>query len=123
MIGCDSPVIACGDMVYFGANARKKSDATVKVLNTKTNEIKSTRVRYGPDLHIAKSVPIKNNDVYELATCGSYVSSYANYQNNLNWNGVFRSRNDYLATINNLDTPVTKTSDKTMRITYVLQGE
>ena len=30
---------------------------------------------------------------------------------------------NYLATINNLDTPVTKTADKTMKITYILQEE
>ena len=29
----------------------------------------------------------------------------------------------YLATINNLDTPVTKTADKTMKITYILREE
>lgn len=30
---------------------------------------------------------------------------------------------NYLATINNLDTPVTKTADKTMKITYILQEQ
>ncbi len=30
---------------------------------------------------------------------------------------------NYLATINNLDTPVTKTAEKTMKITYILQEE
>ena len=29
----------------------------------------------------------------------------------------------YLATINNLETPVTKTADKTMKITYILREE
>lgn len=30
---------------------------------------------------------------------------------------------NYLATINNLDMPVTKTADKTMKITYILQEQ
>ena len=28
---------------------------------------------------------------------------------------------NYLATINNLDSPVTKTADKTMKVTYIIQ--
>jgi hypothetical protein len=31
--------------------------------------------------------------------------------------------NAYLATINNLPTPVEKTADKTMKITYILREE
>lgn len=30
---------------------------------------------------------------------------------------------NYLATINNLDAPITKTADKTMKITYILQEQ
>ncbi len=36
-------------------------------------------------------------------------------------NATFAIRNDYLATINNLDTPVLKTAAKTMKVTYTLQ--
>ena len=32
-------------------------------------------------------------------------------------------RTDYLATINNLDSPVVKTADKTMKVTYTLSEE
>ncbi len=38
-------------------------------------------------------------------------------------NGGWYMMCNYLATINNLDTPVTKTADKTMKITYILQEE
>ena len=37
--------------------------------------------------------------------------------------GTFAIRTDYLATINNLATPVVKTTDKTMKVTYTLQEE
>ncbi len=36
-------------------------------------------------------------------------------------NGLFAIRTDYLATINNLSSPVVKTADKTMKVTYTLQ--
>lgn len=38
-------------------------------------------------------------------------------------NGTFAMRTDYLATINNLDSPVVKTADKTMKVTYTLSEE
>lgn len=38
-------------------------------------------------------------------------------------NGTFAVRTDYLATINNLSTPVLKTADKTMKVTYTLQEQ
>ena len=38
-------------------------------------------------------------------------------------NGTFAMRTDYLATINNLDSPVFKTADKTMKVTYTLSEE
>ncbi len=38
-------------------------------------------------------------------------------------NGIFALRTDYLATINNLESPVVKTADKTMKVTYTLQEQ
>ncbi len=38
-------------------------------------------------------------------------------------NGYIQIQANYLATINNLTTPVTKTDDKTMKITYIIQAE
>ena len=37
------------------------------------------------------------------------------------WLGYFFYPSMYLATINNLDSPVTKTADKTMKVTYIIQ--
>ena len=50
---------------------------------------------------------------YPLAYYASYGSS----------NGFFILRTDYLATINNLESPVVKTADKTMKVTYTLQEQ
>lgn len=45
------------------------------------------------------------------------------YLSNGTSNGTFAVRTDYLATINNLSTPVLKTADKTMKVTYTLQEQ
>ena len=37
------------------------------------------------------------------------------------WSGDFIYPGNYLATINNLESPVTKTADKTMKVTYIIQ--
>lgn len=95
-----------GDLIY--------TNGYVKIINTKTNEIKKCRVSNASKG--VSSIPFKNNDIYVFKTgLGSSDSPC--------WYGTICSRNDYLATINNLDTPVTKTSDKTMKITYILREE
>lgn len=48
----------------------------------------------------------------------SYSNSYYHYYYPVVW-----LMTPYLATINNLETPVTKTADKTMKITYILREE
>lgn len=45
------------------------------------------------------------------------------YLSNGTSNGTFAVRTDYLATINNLDSAVLKTADKTMKVTYTLQEQ
>ena len=118
-----------GDFLYFGDYGDYGNTKLVKVLNTKTNEIKNTRVKYGRIGNNSKPIPLKNNDTYTFLSGGAcYNSSYGNKaesgDDTLFWYGTLCSRNDYFATINNLDTPVTKTNDKTMKITYILrEGE
>lgn len=46
---------------------------------------------------------------------------YVSY--NYNSSASFRIPGFYLATINNLSTPVTKTADKTMKVTYIIQEQ
>lgn len=120
------PIFAVGDLLYFGDTGNKGNTTFVKVLNTKTNEVKYTRVKYGRTGVNSKPIPFKNNDIYTLVTGGTCsTSDYGNnpstYDNSAYWYSTICSRNDYFATINNLDTPVTKTNDKTMKITYILR--
>lgn len=51
---------------------------------------------------------------------GYPLAYYCSYGSN---NGSFALRTDYLATINNLESPVVKTADKTMKVTYTLQEQ
>ena len=55
--------------------------------------------------------PVRNEPLLYFADLGTYQT--AGWQMMCN----------YLATINNLDAPLTKTADKTMKITYILQEE
>jgi hypothetical protein len=56
-------------------------------------------------------VPVINDEMLYYVTCGS-VSNV----------GFYYLAN-YLATINNLSEPVTKTADKTMKITYTIEEQ
>lgn len=55
-------------------------------------------------------VPVKGFPLLYYLTQGSYE-------------GTFAIRTDYLATVNNLSSPVVKTADKTMKVTYTLTEE
>lgn len=63
-------------------------------------------------------------NLYGGTLCGTYLHSYNSYNYN-GYDGWCVEDNtslipQYLATINNLSSPVTKTADKTMKITYTL---
>lgn len=77
------------------------------VVNTDTNELKATENRY---------------------VFGNLMSNYypttipiLGHKECVYWRGYFMYPSFYLATINNLDSPVTKTADKTMKVTYIIQ--
>lgn len=58
--------------------------------------------------------------------CGPYLFGFNVYNPNTSTFVLRRTiylMTPYLATINNLETPVTKTADKTMKITYILREE
>ena len=59
-------------------------------------------------------------------TCGPYLLGFNVYNPNTSTFALRRTiylMASYLATINNLESPVTKTADKTMKITYILREE
>lgn len=121
------PIYVNGDFLYLGNSGGTGGTSDfVRVLNTKTNVIKYTRVKRGRPYPNLKPIPFKNNDVYTFISGGfADTMDYGNTAESADiytyWYGVICSRNDYFATINNLDTPVTKTNDKTMKITYILR--
>ena len=64
----------------------------------------------------------------KLTKCGINRAAYECIGDT--WNRITSNNNvanlekmlNYLATINNLEKPVTKTADKTMKVTYTIQG-
>ena len=82
------------------------------IANTYTNEIMPPEARSlfnnGYQLNVT---PVRNEPLLYFTDLGNWNTS--------GWNMIC----NYLATINNLDTPVTKTADKTMKITYILQEQ
>ncbi len=72
---------------------------------------------YNPEDNILKVIEARHfvgQDGYSVTPLFNYP--YLFYTGN-----TIRMLGNYLATINNLDTPVTKTADKTMKVTYILQ--
>ena len=107
-----------GDVVYYpGAYILGGVAYPVKTANADSSSIS-----------IADTVPkaVKNAGAPGLKI-GPYLIAYMSYKSSSS-NAVSIYRNvflmtPYLATINNLETPVTKTADKTMKITYILREE
>lgn len=77
------------------------------IIDTETNEIKPTENRY----------------VFGGMTSSYYPTTVPvlGHMECIYWRGYFLYPAFYLATINNLDSPVTKTADKTMKVTYIIQ--
>ena len=87
------------------------------VLNTATNEMHAIEAYYNYEQYPYLAVPVLGQPA------GPYMVRYdANSGNNQSTvhQGI---RRNYLATINDLDAPVQKTADKTMKITYTLRRE
>jgi hypothetical protein len=77
------------------------------VIDTETDEIKATENRYVFGAFASNVTPVA------VPVIGHKECAY--------WRGDFLYPQFYLATINNLDSPVTKTADKTMKVTYIIQ--
>lgn len=88
-----------------------------RVMNTATKEIKATEAFYSSDQYPYLFVPVLGCPVAPFTVQYSYMAG--NNECTMR-QGI---RRNYLATINDLDTPVEKTADKTMKITYTLRKE
>ncbi len=87
-------------------------DDQLLIANTHTNEIITPEAKsLFNSSHQVNVTPLRNEPLMYFADYGTWSTH--------GWHMMC----NYLATINNLDTPVTKTADKTMKITYILQEQ
>lgn len=95
------------DRVYF-----ESGNAQLLIADLHSNEIMPPECQsFFNSNYWTHLTPVRNNKLLYFADYGTWSVA-----------GWYMMCN-YLATINNLDTPVTKTADKTMKITYILQEE
>lgn len=81
------------------------NSTSLKIINTHTKELLSTELNHKE----YDVIPVSNSIFLLQGGSNHDTFSYAHAQMN------------YLATINNLSTPVVKTADKTMKVTYIIQ--
>lgn len=107
------PMFAINGRIYFQAFSNTSSYNHVYIVNEETNEcLKSENycLQYAGS-NTPCYTPVLNHQM--LLFC-----SYGNWST-----GPFFIPANYLGTINNLSEPVTKTADKTMKITYTIQEQ
>lgn len=101
------PEFAVNGRIYYDDNGND-----LYVGNSATNEflkMESNRL-YSSNRHYCYTPVLRNPMVYFIS-CGNYTTV------------GFGILSNYLATINNLSEPVTKTADKTMKVTYIIQEQ
>jgi len=113
------PVFAVGGRVYWqyttyssGLASRiyVADEVTNRLSPSGTGQLQYVYQSYN-SYYTPSYVPILNHEMFYYVTCGSIS------------NVGFCYLADYLATINNLSEPVTKTADKTMKITYTIEEQ
>lgn len=102
-----SPMLAYNGRIYY-----ENTDNTLYIANAETNEIlRPENYRITTSSYMPCYTPVLNEPML-------YYCSYGNRSTS-----TFFIMANYLATINNLTEPVTKTADKTMKITYIVQEQ
>lgn len=102
------PKMVINDRIYYD-----NYNNHLCIVNAHTNEVLPPECQsfFNNSSHQLSLTPVRNEPLLYFADYGTYSTA-----------GWYMMCN-YLATINNLDTPVTKTADKTMKITYILQEQ
>lgn len=106
------PAFAINGRLFF-ENPGSESNNHANVLNTENNDIllmEAGSLTGGYNQKVTYT-PFIGDAFYYFCSTGT-----SNY-------GTVRIPAMYLATINNLSTPVTKTADKTMKVTYIIQEQ
>ncbi len=108
-----SSVIGVAKMVINGRVYFDNYANHLCIANMHSNEILPPECQsfFNSSSHQVNMTPVRGEPLLYFADYGTYSTA-----------GWYMMCN-YLATINNLDTPVTKTADKTMKITYILQEQ
>lgn len=102
------PKIIVNGRIYYDNAASQ-----LMIANIETNEVMTTESKslFNNAYRQINVTPVRNEPLIYFTDTGSEES------------GGWYMLCNYLATINNLETPVTKTPDKTMKITYILQEQ
>jgi len=112
-----TPAFAVGGRTYWQYDSYSSSIHRVYVTDEVTNECNFsgtsilTYYSYSRSYYVPSYTPVLNHEMLYYLSVGS------------NSNMGFYYLAAYLATINNLSEPVTKTADKTMKITYTIEEQ
>ena len=101
------PTFAKDKRLYFAYPSSYTPSWGLYIVETDSFTMKYPEAKYLYDSSFRQFVPVKGVPMTYFMANGSS-------------DGIFGIRTDYLATINNLDSPVVKTADKTMKVTYTL---
>lgn len=102
------PALAINGRIYY-----ESYDDQLRIVDGNHNEVLATeaiRIMAG-NKYTASYTPVLNDESLYYVSCGNYSTI------------GFTLLPNYLATINNLTEPVTKTADKTMKVTYIIQEQ
>ena len=102
------PIFGINDRIYY-----ESYDDQLRIINGHSNTVLSPEaIRVcGNNSYQYSYTPVRNDRSLYYVSCG-----------NTTYYGLHMMTN-YLATINNLAEPVTKTADKTMKVTYIIQEQ
>lgn len=106
------PFMAYNGRIYYLVAANSSGSRRVYIVNDTTNEcLKTENYEMYNNYYYCCYTPVLNEPMLYYCSVGNYTTS------------TFFVPVNYLATINNLTEPVTKTADKTMKITYIVQEQ
>lgn len=107
-----SPFMAYEGRIYWVCCSSNSSSRHIYIINDQTNEcLKTENFEIYSNYYNCSYTPVLNEPMLYFCSIGNYTTS------------AFFTPANYLATINNLSEPVTKTADKTMKITYIIQEQ
>lgn len=107
------PQMAINGRIYYEYHSSSSSNYLMWIANESTNEIlKPENIRLYNSSYLPCVTPVIDEPLLYYLSIGSSQTTVD-----------YMMMTNYLATINNLSDPVTKTADKTMKITYIIQEQ